>query len=144
MLLKSTLDARAVFEVVSAITWAHYEGNITVSAEDVGTTRDGRNKVRFTLAAESSFGRGARSAAPSMGRPGRKLPKASWQAHREVMQWLFEHDPAAHLKTAFADYRGGTDFKARFESTGDRNCGSQMEPCRIRDTETLPGLWVKP
>lgn len=131
MLLKSPLDATSVAAIVTGVSVARYAGNITCETRDDGKTRDGRRKVRFTLAVVSSFEHGARRSAW-----GRRLPKASWQAHRDVMRALFDTAPDAVLQTALTTYRNRDDFLDRFEATGDHNIGSRMHPVRIRDAAT--------
>lgn len=130
MLLKSILTADQVQRLIADVSAQGYDSNLTSQANAAGVTRSGLQKVRFTLGVANSFARGARRAAS-----GRHMPKASWQAHRDVMQALFGIDPAAELVTAMATYKGRADFLARFEQTGDVNVGSRMHPVAIRDLE---------
>jgi hypothetical protein len=50
------------------------------------------------------------------------------------MAAIFAIVPNARIKTGWADYRGREDFDDKFESTGDTNCGSQMDPLAYRDS----------
>lgn len=108
----------------------HYSGNLQLEAAQTrGTDRKGRNKTLFTLRVRDSRGPGARVSAS-----GRHMPKASWQAHRDVMEAIFRFDPSAFLHTALADYDGREDFLRKYEATGDKNVGSMMEPVSFRET----------
>lgn len=130
MLLKSTLGTTDLCRIINMMSAVHYDGNVIGSVPDYPhIMRDGRKSIRFTLAVRSSFGIGARTSAS-----GRHMPKASWQAHRDVMQAIFDQDPNAVLVTALATYNGRDDFETKFEATGERNCGSMMHPARLRDT----------
>ena len=130
MLLKSKLlGAGHVATIVTKVSARCYGLNLGCQVRDDGIGRDGVMKVRFTLDVASSFAPGARTSAS-----GRHMPKASWQAHRDVISAIFDADPEAVLQTALATYKGRDDFLARFEATGDTNCGSQMHPVAIRDT----------
>lgn len=130
MLLKSAFfDTSRVIALVDRVSHELYAGNLTCDAREDGRTHDGRAKIRWTLATRDSFAPGSRTAAS-----GRHMPKASWQAHRDVMRALFMLDPEAELATGLATYRGLRDFNERFEATGDHNVGSRMEPRSIRDT----------
>jgi len=130
MLLKSKIiDAARVSSVVASVSRARYQSNVGASVENRGEKRGGVMHTRFTLNVRDSYGVGARKSAS-----GRHMPKASWQAHRDVMFALFEQDPDAVLITALATYVGRDDFNAKFEDTGDRNVGSRMEPALLRDT----------
>lgn len=115
--------------IVSRVSEARYGGNLILEQyRHIGCDRQGRDKLLFTLAVRDSHGPGARRSAS-----GRHMPKASWQAHRDVMRELFATDPNAFLHTALADYHGRKDFEAKFEETGERNVGSMMQPARMRD-----------
>lgn len=84
-------------------------------------------RVRFTIETRDAWKPGSRTSAS-----GRHMRKASWEAHRDVMTALFDADPDATIKTAFATYHNRKHFHDTFEETGDKNCGSQMEPRTIR------------
>ena len=129
MLLKSKLSTFAVEAIVAAVSHQRYAGNLTCETRFEGSTKDGRHKVRFTLATQDSFGPGSRTSAS-----GRHMPKASWHAHRDVMRAIFNADPRAFLHTALADYHGLAEFEAKFEATGDKNVGSMMNPVSMRET----------
>lgn len=130
MLLTSKLDVGAVERLVMGVSGDLYGHNITCALRDDGTRRDGRHKVRFTLGTRDSFAYGSRRAAS-----GRHMPKASWQAHRDVMRAIYAADPSAVLVTALATYNGRSDFESRFEATGNTEVGSRMAPALIRDLE---------
>lgn len=129
MLLTSNLNPGDVEDIVADVSRRLYSDNITCSTRYDGQRRDGRYKVRFTLATHDSFAHGSRTASN-----GRHMPKASWQAHRDVMCALYRRDPNAVLVTGLATYRSSQDFYDTFEATGERNCGSRMEPMALRDT----------
>ncbi len=86
-------------------------------------------RVRFTLSTRDSHKHGSRRSSS-----GRHMPKASWEAHRDVMEALFDADPHATLKTALATYRGRKDFHMKFPATAHKNVGSIMNPCTFRST----------
>lgn len=116
--------------LVDKVSETYYDGNLQLEqAQTRGTDRKGRDKTLFTLCVRDSRGPGARRSAS-----GRHMPKASWEAHRDVMRAIFAFDPCAFLHTALADYDGKADFERKFEATGDRNVGSMMNPVSFRDT----------
>lgn len=130
MLLKSTLGTTQLCSIINNVSTTRYARNLIGDVPDYPhVMRDGRKQIRFTLAVRDSYGAGARTSAN-----GRHMPKASWQAHRDVMRCIFDQDPDAVLKTALATYHGRADFERKFEETGDRNVGSMMEPAKLRDT----------
>lgn len=98
-------------------------GNLTPSI----TWANGR-RVRFTIRTRDSKSHGSRRSAA-----GRRMPHASWEAHRDVMRALFQVDPAARIKTALATYEGSEDFERSFMSTEHKNVGSRMHPVTIRE-----------
>lgn len=49
------------------------------------------------------------------------------------MQAIFAENADCRLQTAQADYRGREDFERSFESTGNTNIGSMVEPVAYRD-----------
>lgn len=128
MLLRSQIDMAELHRIINDVSRKTTGGNLKHEARFENVGRDGALVIRFTLHVADSFGKGARTAAS-----GRHMPKASWQAHRDVMRAIFASDPDAVLKTALATYKGRSDFERNFERTGDQNCGSQMFPKRIRD-----------
>lgn len=89
-------------------------------------------RVRFTLGTRDSRKYGSRRSAA-----GRHMPKASWEAHRDIMEALFDADPDARIKTALATYRGRKDFHSKFPTTAHKNIGSIMHPCTMRETTVL-------
>lgn len=110
--------------IVERISTNKYSDNLICDAGDLGTKRvPGTN---FTLAVRSSFGPGARRSGS-----GRRMPKACWHAHRDVMVDIFTLAPDARLTSALADYRGLEDFLAAFPHTAHTNVGSQMQPAEI-------------
>lgn len=109
------------------LTWQHDSpiGNLFASI----TWAKGR-RVRFTLGTRDNKAHGSRRNAN-----GRRMCKASWEAHRDVMEALFDADPHAVLKTALATYRGRKDFHLKFPDTAFKNFGgSIMNPVTIRST----------
>lgn len=100
----------AIGNVYASITWA-----------------TGR-RVRFTLETRDAYKHGSRRAAS-----GRHMRKASWEAHRDVMEALFDADKDATIKTALATYRGRKDFYNKFPATAAHNTGSIMHPRSIAD-----------
>lgn len=84
------------------------------------------SRVSFTIRTRYSKKHGSRTSAS-----GRHMPKASWEAHRDVMLALFEVWPEATLRTAHATYRGRQNFLDTFEATGNHNVGSQFHPVTI-------------
>jgi hypothetical protein len=111
------------------LTWDHDSniGNLYAAL----TWMKGR-RVRFTIETRDAYKRGSRTSAS-----GRHMRKASWEAHRDVMRALFQHDSHATIKTALATYRGAADFEAKFPSTGRKNIGSMMQP------KTMPECSVR-
>lgn len=128
MLLRSQIDMAELRRIIDKVSRETTGGNLLHESRFERMGRDRSIVIRFTLQVADSFGKGARTAAS-----GRHMPKASWQAHRDVMRAIFASDPDATLQTALATYKGRDDFERRFEATGDQNCGSQMQPRRLRD-----------
>lgn len=114
-------DLRTIVEHVST---DKYHSNLTCDAADLGTQR--RPGTNFTLAVKSSFGPGARRSWT-----GRRMPKACWHAHRDVMIDIFTVAPDSRLTSALADYHGRSDFLHRFPATAYTNVGSQMQPAQF-------------
>ena len=103
-------------------------GNVLASI----TWAKGR-RVRFTLETRDAYKHGSRRAAS-----GRHMRKASWEAHRDIMEALFDADPQATIKTALATYKGRKDFHLQFPATAHKNFGgSLMNPVTIRSTTVL-------
>ena len=55
---------------------------------------------------------------------GRKYhgPSVCWHAHRDFIRAVFDINPTARVKTAFADYRSKEDFEAKCDSTKYGRC----------------------
>lgn len=123
----TALDIRVLSEA-DAVGYRHYGGNVYA----VITWARG-SRVRFTLETKDAWARGSRTAAS-----GRHMRKASWEAHRDVLQALFDLDPDATIRTALATYRGREDFKRQFPTTAHKNVGSVMQPVTFRSTTVLP------
>lgn len=98
-------------------------GNLVASI----TWSKGR-RVRFTIETRDAWKHGSRTSAS-----GRHMRKASWEAHRDVMQALFQHDSHATIKTALATYRGIDDFNDKFPATAFKNVGSIIQPRTMRE-----------
>jgi hypothetical protein len=107
------------------LTWEHDSpiGNLYTSI----TWAKGR-RVRFTIETRDAWKHGSRTS-----QSGRHMRKASWEAHRDIMRAIFVYDSQATIKTALATYRGAKDFEAKFPATGDKNVGSIMYPCTMRE-----------
>ena len=86
-----------------------------------------KHSAKFTIRTRYSKKHGSRTSAS-----GRHMPKASWEAHRDVMLALFEVWPTATLRTAHATYKGRKHFLETFEATGDHNVGNAFHPVTIR------------
>ena len=114
----------AVIATVGDVSSSAYAGNVYASI----TWANGR-RVRFTLGTRDSHAHGSRRSAS-----GRHMPKASWEAHRDVLQALFALDPDATIRTALATYRGRADFRDKFPATAHKNVGSTMCPVTFRET----------
>lgn len=115
---------RAIVESVSANL---YGGDLIFDREPETT---GVNVVwiHFTLRTVTGRSPGARRT-----HQGRRLAKACWHAHRDVMQALFDAYPAAELHTALARYIGRDGFMTDFPATGDTQLGSVAKPIAMRD-----------
>ena len=81
--------------------------------------------LHFTLRTVNGSSQGARRT-----NSGRKLAKACWHAHRDVMRAIFDAFPDAELVTMLAVYNGADNFNALFQETGKYNLGSTANPCR--------------
>ena len=111
-------------DIVNQISTTLYADNLVFNRypERVG------NFLHFTLRVNSSSGKGARRS-----HAGRRMVSACWHAHKDVMQLLFNRYPDALLVSAMARYAGKTDFQYNFESTGNSNIGSMIQPCNMID-----------
>lgn len=69
---------------------------------------------------------------------GKRSVNASWEAHHDFLKALFDINPEAKVRTAFAYYKGKDVFYKLFPDTAYRNVGSQMYPC------TMPDLTYEP
>ena len=65
--------------------------------------------------------------------PDRRVAAVCWHGHRDFMRAIFERDPNARIKTAWADYKGAENFERDFPETGYRNVGSMMYPAFAKD-----------
>ena len=74
--------------------------------------------------------------------PDRRVAAVCWHGHRDYMRAIFERDPNARIKTAWADYKGAENFERDFPETGYRNVGSMMYPAFAKDICTCSwGEW---
>lgn len=133
MKLISTLKPSQLEGFVATLNASVYGGNLTIFATG-SVRRDKRWQVQFTIATRDSFAYGSRTAGS-----GRHMPKASWQAHRDLLELIFKHDPEAKLVSALAAYHGAEDFAAKFPATYYTNVGSQMSPAYIGVCEVPKG-----
>ena len=81
--------------------------------------------LHFTLRTVSGKSPGARRS-----HTGRRLAKACWHVHRDMMRLLFDAFPDAELHTMLAQYNGRDGFLANFPNTGAVNLGSIAVPLR--------------
>lgn len=124
-------NAREVFHIVNRVGMDQYAGNIKYCE----TWAKGR-RVSFTIKTHDSFAKGSRTS--WSGRHGRW---ASWEAHRDVMRALLTVWPDASIRCGLGregsiHYAGLASFEDQYEATGQRNIGSQMQPC------TMPELSI--
>ena len=84
--------------------------------------------VHFTLRTVNGRSTGARRT-----HTGRRLAKACWHAHRDVMAELFDLYPNAELHTMLASYHDKWDFRAKFPQTGFNNIGSVAQPLAMQN-----------
>ncbi len=110
--------------VVNVISDELYNGELIFDREP--ETKG--NWIHFTLRTVSGRSPGARRT-----HHGRRLAKACWHAHRDVMQLLFDTFPNAELRTMLADYIGRVGFLSNFPATGATNLGSIATPLRADD-----------
>ena len=68
-----------------------------------------------------------------IGHTGRKVHAVCWHGHREFYRECFKFNPHTIIITAIARYNDEQDFAAKYQATGDRNIGSQVEPMQYRD-----------
>lgn len=121
--------------LVLSVSRSQYEGGVIFDREPEETGK--RVKwVHFTLRTVSGRSTGARRS-----HSGRRLAKACWHAHRDVMQKLFDNYPNAELHSAFAKYQGLAGFTQDFPSTGWRNIGSMAQPLNMQDACECDGEW---
>jgi hypothetical protein len=120
--MESATLADLVLKATRAATHAKYNGNVYAEI----TWHSGR-RVRFTLATRDAWAIGSRRAAS-----GRHMRKASWEAHRDVLRYLFAVDPHASVRTALANYYGRGDFERKFPATAHKNVGSIAQPRTFR------------
>ncbi len=107
--------------IVSVVSDESYAGELIFEREPEGNGK----WVHFTLRTVNGKSPGARRT-----HTGRRLAKACWHAHRDVMQLLFDTHPDAVLVTMLATYDGRDDFLATFPDTGATNLGSIAAPLR--------------
>ncbi len=118
------IDENELAQIIDQVSRDLYDGNLTANRLD----RVNGRCVAFTLRVSSSKAPGARRSGS-----GRRSVAACWHAHRDVMAVIFDRNPAARVKSAFADYRGKEAFEDLFPNTGDHNVGSMMRPVMIED-----------
>lgn len=106
---------RVMIEAVIALGGVRVEYDITRGKRS--------SSVRFTL-------RTTHKASPWMRRSasGRATNGVTWEAHRIVLQALFDAFPDITIKSALATYKGAADFKEKFPQTFNHNAGSRMNP----------------
>lgn len=112
--------------IVTEVSNEQYGGNLRIKS--IATNGKRVKTVTFTLTVNSSKEKGGRRS-----HSGRRVCACCWHGHRDVMQKIFVRFENARLQTALADYRGRDDFENSFESTGDKNIGSQFAPLAMRD-----------
>lgn len=138
MILTSTLDAWDVECIVNRVSRENYEGNLACGPYAVmyGEPRlikemkDGRLRLSFCLRVRDCTKKGARRTFS-----GKRWVGASWQAHYDVMDAIFQADPEAHLKTGLETYDGRTDFRVKAPDTYYHNVGSMVNPMCIGDMD---------
>lgn len=118
------LTPHDLYAAVQKVSDEQYAGNLTFKRHP---SRSG-NFYNFTLTVLDSSKPGARRS-PS----GRRIAAACWHAHRDVLRLIFERFKDAKFVSAVETYDGHAEFHRNFEETGDRNIGSQMEPCAHAD-----------
>jgi hypothetical protein len=80
----------------------------------------------------------------------RKVASVCWHGYRDYMLEVFERDPDARIKTAWADYKGVQGFRELYPATGYRNIGPPIAPiamseaCACRHSGWLVDLSVEP
>lgn len=121
--------------IVESVSNLQYDGGVIFDREPE-TTGSRVMWIHFTLRTVNGRSQGARRSAS-----GRRLAKACWHAHRDVMQALFDQHPDAILHTALAKYTGAQSFADTFEATGDGNVGSMAQPLAMRDACECDGEW---
>lgn len=109
-------------QATDAISACEYGRNLLAQK----TWEKGR-RVSFTIQTRDAYAYGSRTAAS-----GRHMPKASWEAHRDVMAAIFSMDPDARIKAGRTTYEGRKHFHDTFEETGDWNVGSNARPVTLR------------
>ncbi len=129
------VTASQLTDIVRTVSADQYDGNVIFDREPE-TLGSRVIWVHFTLRTKSGHGAGSRRSAS-----GRRMAKACWHAHRDVMQALFDAYPDAVLQTALAKYTGAQSFADTFESTGDGNVGSMAQPLPMRDACECDGSW---
>jgi hypothetical protein len=96
-----------------------------------GIRKDGR-AWNFRLALDSSekkdgYSRYQRTSVSYFG-AGRKVAAVCWHGYRDYMIEVFNRDPNARIKTAFADYKGIESFRELYPATGHKNIGPPIAP----------------
>lgn len=132
-----------VLETVENIGLQHYRLPLAVIVKHgwnggpfgnlfAGITWTNGRRVRFTIQTRDPDAKGSRRSAG-----GRRMRKASWEAHRDVMRALLKADKDATIRTGFATYRGLVNFEETHAATAHRNVGSQADPVTIRECSVL-------
>lgn len=105
---------------------------------------DGRG-IRFTLGLKSElFYRRGRSIIerPPYTRTNRNhtrtVSAVCWHGHRDFMRRVYIFAPDTIFVTGIARWEDAAHFELNFEASGDRNIGSQVEPCAYRDACYCP------
>jgi len=127
--------SQAICDIADKISRDHYPlsdlaapGEPVIGNMYVAVTWAKGRRVSFTIRTRDSYKHGSRTSAS-----GRHMPKASWEAHRDVMRALFDVWPEASLRTALATYVGKEGFERDFPATANHNVGSNYQPRRIID-----------
>jgi len=63
----------------------------------------------------------------------RAIGAVCWHGFRDFFIKLFELEPQAHARTAFAFYKGKDSFLKLYPETAYRNIGSRYSPCNAED-----------
>ena len=110
--LNTTDPNAAIKRIVASVSHALYNGNLRADCTSDGKMTRNGGQTRFVLRVKCSDGPGARRS-PS----GRRIPAATWEAHKVVMQQIFAEYPKCRIKSALATYHGREAFERLHEAT---------------------------